>query len=160
MKPTIVLGAIVALSISSTAMAGSVQSSPELTLEGANLILAAATAKARALKAPGGAIAIVDAGGHMLLVSRSPETFASAGEVSVGKARTAALFRKPSAAFEKTINDGRTAMAALPFEILTPLQGGVPIVSGGKVIGAVGVSGAASAAQDEEIAIAAAAAIK
>lgn len=160
MKPTIALGAIAALSMSCAAMAEPVQPSTELTLEGANTVLAAASAKAQELKAPGGAVAIVDAGGHMLLVSRSPDTFASAADVSVGKARTAALFRKPSGVFEKTINDGRTAMAALPFEILTPLQGGIPIMSGGKVIGAVGVSGAASAAQDEEIAIAAAAAIK
>jgi glc operon protein GlcG len=72
--------------------------------------------------------------------------------ISIGKARTAALFRRPTKAFEDIINKGRTAMTTL--NDFTPLQGGVPIVIDGQVVGAVGVSGAASAQQDEEIAVA------
>jgi glc operon protein GlcG len=60
----------------------------------------------------------------------------------MGKARTAALFRKPTAAFESAISNGRTAMVAL--DDFTPLQGGVPLVADGVVVGAIGVSGASS----------------
>jgi glc operon protein GlcG len=68
----------------------------------------------------------------------------------MGKARTAAIFKKPTKDFEDTINKGRFTMTALPD--FTPLQGGVPIVHDGQVIGAIGVSGAKSAQQDEEVA--------
>jgi glc operon protein GlcG len=125
-----------------------------LTLEGARTIIAGAAAEARRLNAPGGAITVVDDGGHILALERWDRTFPAASQISIGKARTAALFRKETKAFEDAINNGRTAMTALPDSVLTPLQGGVPIVVGGRVIGAVGVSGAASAQQDEELAFA------
>ena len=125
-----------------------------LTLEGARTIIAAAAVEARRLDAPGGAIAVVDDGGHILAVERWDNTFPAASQISIGKARTAALFRKQTKVFEDAINKGRTAMTALPDSVLTPLQGGVPITVDGRVIGAVGVSGAASAQQDEELAIA------
>ena len=79
-------------------------------------------------------------------------TFAAGAKISVGKARTAALFKPPTRAFEDIIKNGRTALVAL--EDFTPLQGGVPVVIGGQVVGAVGVSGAASAQRDEEVALA------
>jgi glc operon protein GlcG len=125
-----------------------------LTLEGARTIIAGAAAEARRLDAPGGAITVVDEGGHILALERWDRTFPAAAQISIGKARTAALFRKETKAFEDAINKGRTAMTALPDSVLTPLQGGVPIVVGGRVIGAVGVSGAASAQQDEDLAVA------
>jgi glc operon protein GlcG len=56
--------------------------------------------------------------------------------------------------FEDAVNGGRFAMTALPDTVMTPLQGGVPIIVNGQTLGAVGVSGAASAAQDEELAMA------
>ncbi|MGH6628398.1 MAG: heme-binding protein, partial [Burkholderiales bacterium] len=66
----------------------------------------------------------------------------------------AVLFKRPTKAFEDIINKGRTAMAALPDTFFTPLQGGIPIMVDGQIVGGVGVSGAASAQQDEELAIA------
>src|SRR5206468_8538862 len=81
-------------------------------------------------------------------------TFAAGANISIGKARTAVLFQKPTKVFEDIINKGRTAMAALPDSFFTPLQGGIPVVLDGQIIGGVGVSGASSAAQDEELAIA------
>jgi glc operon protein GlcG len=123
-----------------------------LTLEGAKQVIAAAVAEARGKKAPGGAIAVVDEGGNLVAVERLDNTFAAGALISIGKARTAALFRRPTKAFEDIINKGRTAMTTL--NDFTPLQGGVPIVIDGQVVGAVGVSGAASAQQDEEIAVA------
>ena len=131
-----------------------------LTLEAARRVIAAAVAEARRNEV-GGAIAVVDAGGHVVALERLDGTFAASSDISIGKARTAALFRRPTSFFEDVINQGRTAMAALPsLPDFTPLQGGVPIVAEGQVIGAIGISGAASAKQDEEIAVLAAAAVE
>ena len=125
-----------------------------LTLEGAKRVIAGAVAEAKRVNAPSGAITVVDAGGFMLAFERWDNTFPAAAPVSFGKAHTAALFRKQTKVFEDAINKGRTAMTALPDTILTPLQGGLPIMVNGQTIGAVGVSGAASAQQDEELAMA------
>ena len=120
-----------------------------LTLEAAKRVIATAVAEARRNKV-GGAIAVVDAGGHVVALERLDGTFAAGAEISIGKARTAALFRRPTSFFENVINQGRTAMAALPsLPDFTPLQGGVPIVVDGQVIGAVGVSGAVGGDKDE-----------
>jgi uncharacterized protein GlcG (DUF336 family) len=126
-----------------------------ITLDGAKQLIASAVAEARKLNAPGGAIAVVDDGGHLIAAERWDNTFAASATISLGKARTSALFRKPTKLFEDVVNKGRTAMTALPDSLFTPLQGGMPIEVDGKVIGAVGVSGAASAQQDEDIAAAA-----
>lgn len=125
-----------------------------LTLEGAKRVLAAAVAEAKRRNAPGGAIAVVDDGGHLLALERLDNTFAASANIAIGKARTAAIFRKPTKLFEEVVNMGRTTMVTL--HDFTPLQGGVPISWEGTVVGAIGVSGAASASQDEDIAVAAA----
>lgn len=131
-----------------------------LTLDGAERVIAAAKAKAQEVKSPGGVIAVVDAGGNLMALGRLDGTFAAGANISIGKARTAVLFQKPTKVFEDIINKGRTAMAALPDSFFTPLQGGIPVVLDGQIIGGVGVSGASSAAQDEELAIAGAEAAK
>ena len=128
-----------------------------LTIDGAKKVAAAAVAEARSHK-EGAAIAIVDDGGNLMYLERLDGTFAAGAHISTGKARTAALFKKPTAAFEDVIKGGRTAMVAL--DDFTPLMGGVPIQVGGTIVGAVGVSGAASAAQDDELAKAGAAALQ
>ncbi|MDX2147354.1 MAG: heme-binding protein [Planctomycetota bacterium] len=131
-------------------------SNGSLTLAGAELVIQAASRFA-AGKAGTGSIAVVDSGGHLLMLHRLDGTFPASARISEGKARTAAIFRKPTRDFEQAINGGRTAMAAM--DGWTPLQGGVPVIVDGICVGAVGVSGAASAAQDDEIASAGAAAI-
>ena len=130
---------------------------PTLTLAGAKSVAAAATSEALA-HGEGGAIAIVDDGGNLLYLERIDGTFAAGAMISIGKARTAALFKKPTAALEDVIKNGRTAMVALPD--FTPLQGGVPLEIGGHVVGAVGVSGAASQQRDEAVAKAGASALR
>lgn len=130
-----------------------------LTLEGAKRVLETTKAEAAKLKAPGAAIAVVDDGGNLLALERLDGTFAAGSQISIGKARTAALFKRETKAFEDIIKNGRTAMTALPDSLFTPLQGGVPIVLDGQIIGAVGVSGAASAQQDQELAVAGATAL-
>jgi len=129
-----------------------------LTLEGARKVIAAAEVYAKAHGAPGGAIAVVDDGGNLMGLERLDGTFSAGPKISIGKARTAVLFKKPTKVFEDLINKGRTTMVAL--EDFTPLQGGIPIVVNGEIIGGVGVSGASSAQQDEEVAIAGAEAAK
>ncbi len=129
-----------------------------LTLEGARQVVATAIGEARRLNAPGAAIAVVDDGGNLVALERLDGTFAAGANISIGKARTAAIFKRPTKAFEDIIKNGRTAMVAL--SDFTPLQGGVPLMVGEEVVGAIGVSGAASAQQDEEIAQAGAAAAK
>lgn len=130
---------------------------PTLSLEGARRVIAAARAEAVARNAPAAVIAVVDDGGNLMALERLDGTFAAGANISIGKARTAALFKKPTRVFEELINKSRTAMTAL--NDFTPLQGGVPITVAGNIVGAVGVSGAASAQQDEELAVAGAAGI-
>jgi len=127
-----------------------------LTLDAAKKIAAVAEADAKA-KGARVVIAVVDDGGNLLLLERLDDTQVASVNVGIGKARTAAIFRRPSKVFEDQIRDGRVAALALPGA--TPLQGGIPITYDGKVIGAIGVSGE-SPAQDEEIAKAGASALK
>jgi glc operon protein GlcG len=149
---------LVILGVIGSAAAGAAQAERKsMTLEAARRIIAAAVAEAKNKNAPGAAIAVVDEGGHVVALERLDNTFAAGATISVGKARTAALFKRPTKFFEDVINKGRTAMATLPD--FTPLQGGVPIIIDGEIIGAIGVSGAASAQQDEELAIAGASAL-
>lgn len=101
-------------------------------------------------------IAVVDDGGQLILLERLDDTQVASVEVGIGKARTAAIFRRPSKVFEDQIRDGRVAALALPGA--TPLQGGIPIVIDGKVAGAIGVSGN-TPQEDEEIAIIGASAV-
>lgn len=129
-----------------------------LTLDGAKKAADAALAYAKANGAAGSAIAVVDDGGQLLYFLRLDGTFTASPNISIGKAKTAALFKKPTKDFEDIINKGRFAMTALPPDF-TPLQGGVPIKHGEQIIGAIGVSGAKSAAQDEEVAYAGARAV-
>ncbi len=145
------IGMIFALNLCSVGFAQTAQKKG-MTLAGAKKVIAAAVAEAKSKNAPGGAIAVVDEGGNLVAVERLDNTFAAGANISIGKARTAALFKRPTKFFEDVINKGRTAMATLAD--FTPLQGGIPIITDGQIIGAVGVSGAASAQQDEELAIA------
>ena len=97
----------------------------------------------------GGAIAIVDNGGNLVYLERLDGTFPAAAEVATKKANTAATFKAPSSKLENAINGGRQALITVGH---TFLQGGIPIIFEGQVIGAIGVSGSASAQQDEDMA--------
>jgi glc operon protein GlcG len=128
-----------------------------LTLAGARLVATAAETEAKRLNTTG-AIAVVDDGGNLLYLLRIDNTFPAGAYVATDKARTAATFRMPTRNLEDAVKNGRTSLVAV--SEMTPLAGGIPIVIDGQIVGAVGVSGAANAMQDEELAKVAAAAIK
>ena len=127
-----------------------------LTLEAADKIAAAAEAEAKKRNATV-VIVVVDDGGYPLVLKRLNDTQVASVDVGIGKARTAAIFRRPSKVFEDQVKNGRVAALALPGA--TPLQGGVPLISEGKVVGAIGVSGN-TPQEDEDIAVAGAAAFE
>ena len=126
-----------------------------ITLEAAKTMMAAGEAEARK-NGWNVAIAIVDANGSLIMFHKLDETQHGSVAVSQGKARTAANFKRPTKALEEMIAGGKTAFLAV--DGVVPLQGGVPVVVEGKVIGAIGVSGVMSA-QDEQVALAALAAL-
>src|SRR5687767_440369 len=122
-----------ALALVGTASA-QVATKKSLDLNGARKVIAAAVAEAQRLKAPGGVIAVVDDGGNLMALERLDGTFAAGANISIGKARTAALFKKPTKVFEDAIKSGRTSMVTLGGDLqnFTPLQGGIPLEWEGK----------------------------
>ena len=126
------------------------QNKKVLTLEGAKAVAAAAAAEAKKGN-EGASIAIVDDGGNLMYLERIQPTFPMGATISTEKARTAALFQKPTKILEDAIVGGRTPLLNA---WSAPLNGGEPIVIDGQVIGAIGVSGASSAARDAVIALA------
>jgi uncharacterized protein GlcG (DUF336 family) len=147
--------AVLLLASTTVSADGSVMTRKTLTLEGAKKAIAAAVAEASKTNATG-VVAVVDDGGNLMALERLDGTFAAGANVSIGKARTAVLFKKPTKFFEDVIAKGRTAMVTVDF---TPLQGGIPILVDGQLVGGIGVSGASNAQQDEELALAGAAAL-
>jgi uncharacterized protein GlcG (DUF336 family) len=121
-------------------------------LEAAKKMMAAGEAEARK-NGWNVAITIVDANGDLIMFQKLDDTQMGSVAVSQGKARAAALFKRPSKALEDLIAGGK--MAFLAVDGIIPLQGAVPVIADGRVIGAVGVSGVTSA-QDEQVAVAAA----
>jgi uncharacterized protein GlcG (DUF336 family) len=112
-----------------------------LTLEAAKKAAAAAEAEAAKNKWTV-VVAIVDDGGHLVYLSRIDGTQTGSIDVAIRKARTAQAFKRPTKVFEDAIAGGRTALLGL--EGIVPLEGGVPIVVGGQLVGAIGVSGVTS----------------
>jgi glc operon protein GlcG len=129
---------------------------PVLSLAAARTIIAAAEAEAAA-RGVGVVTVVVDSSGAVIALSRMDAAQVASVSVGIGKARTAAIYRRPSRDFEEQIRNGR--VAALALADATPLQGGVPVFVNGTVVGAVGVSGDTPRV-DEEIAIAGAEALE
>jgi len=112
-----------------------------LTLDGAKKVAAAAEAEAKKNNW-NVVIAIVDDGGHLIYLQRIDGTQTGSIEVAIQKARTSQAFKRPTKVFEDAIAGGRNALIALHGAL--PLEGGLPIVVGGQVVGAIGVSGVKS----------------
>jgi glc operon protein GlcG len=126
-----------------------------LTLEAAKSLIAFAILKAKELGV-GGAIAVVDDGGHLICLERIDSTMAAAANIAIGKAATAIGFKRPGAVLEEAITTQRPAMQGLhsvtpaPF---VPLKGSYPIEIDGEMVGAIAVAGAMNGENDEAIAL-------
>ena len=95
------------------------------------------------------AIAVVDDGGHLIYFERTDETQIGSIDIAIGKARTAAYFKRPTKALEDAINGGQNAIMTFPNTL--PREGGLPIFADGKCIGAIGASGGKSS-EDAQVA--------
>jgi len=126
-----------------------------LTLEAAKSLIGFAIHKAKELGV-GGAIAVVDDGGHLICLERIDGTMAAAANIAIGKAATAIGFKRPGAVLEETITTQRPAMQVLhsvtpaPF---VPLKGSYPIEIKDEIVGAIAVAGAVNGENDEAIAL-------
>ena len=127
--------------VSTLSFAAELASRVGLTLEVAKQISAAAEAEAAKNKWTV-AIAIVDEGGHLIHLAKIDNTQYGSIDVAIQKAQTSAAFKRPTKVFEDGIAGGRNALIGLKGAL--PLEGGVPIIHDGKVIGAIGVSGVKS----------------
>jgi glc operon protein GlcG len=123
---------------------------PALTYEGARIAAQAVAAEATS-RGVDPVAAVVDSGGSLVYLWRPDRAQVASVEVATDKARTAAIYRRPSRDFERQASQGRPS--ALHLARAVPLQGGIPIVADGVVMGAVGVSGASSADEDQELAL-------
>ena len=151
-----VLATLTGTGLGAAAPSGDTLDRKVLSLAAARKIVAAAEADALARRV-GVVIVVVDSAGTIIELARMDTAQVASVNVGVGKARTAAIYRRPSRDFEEQIRNGR--VAALALADATPLQGGLPIVIDGAVVGAVGVSGDTPQV-DEAIAAAGAAAIR
>jgi glc operon protein GlcG len=129
---------------------------PDIQLQDAKRIAAEAAHEADRMQL-NVAIAIVDTAGHLVYFEKADDTQAASVEVAIAKARSASNFRRATKVFEEAVLSGRTSILGLPGAV--PVEGGVPIVRSGKIIGALGISGATSA-EDGQIASAGLAALK
>ena len=119
-----------------------------LTLEAARKM--AAGAEAEALKNNWRmVIAVVDDGGHLIYLQRTDETQAGSVDIAIQKAKSSVMFKRPTKVFEDAVAGGRNAILGLTGAM--PIEGGVPIMVGGRLIGAIGVSGG-TAPQDGQVA--------
>ena len=90
------------------------------------------------------AVAIVDPAGDLIFYEKMDNTQLGSAEVAINKARTAALFKRPTKAFQDTLAAGGDGLRVLTLKGVVAVEGGIPLVMDGKIVGAIGVSGATS----------------
>jgi uncharacterized protein GlcG (DUF336 family) len=131
---------------------------PPIGLETARKAMAAAEAEAAKNNWPV-VIAIIDSGGHIVMLHKRDNAQLASLEIAQGKARTALKFKRPTKVLDDAISGGGAGVRFLALKDIMPLEGGYPIVMDGKIVGAIGISGVLSA-QDSQIARAAIDALK
>ena len=129
-----------------------------ITLENAKKAAAPALAEART-QGWTMAVAIVDPGGTLVYYEKMDDTQMGSARVAIAKARSAALFKRPTKEFQDTLAGGADGLRVLRIEGAVPVEGGVPLVIDGKIAGAIGLSGGTSA-QDGQCARAGADALR
>jgi uncharacterized protein GlcG (DUF336 family) len=140
------------------ALAQGEQYGPSILSDAAKKVAAAAIAEAKKNNFTM-AIAVVDPNGFLVYFEKMDNTQNGSVNVAVDKARSAALFKRPTKAFQDIVAGGADGLRILGLEGAVPVEGGIPIIVGGKIIGAVGASGGTSA-QDGQVAKAGAEALK
>jgi glc operon protein GlcG len=135
-------GVVVAIALTAVSGFAQLAEKKALTLATAKQIAAAAEAEATSNKFAM-VITILDDGGNMIYQERMDDAQLASIQISLGKARTAVSFRRPTKALEDAIGGGRTAILSLPGAVL--VEGGLPLMADGKVIGSIGISGGTSA---------------
>jgi len=131
---------------------------PPIGIENARKAMAAA--EAEAVKNNWAVvIVIIDSGGHLVMLHRRDDVQLSSIEISQGKAKTALMFKRPSKVLDDAISGGGPGLRFLALKDIVPLEGGVPLLLDGKIVGAIGVSGVLSS-QDAQTARAGAEALK
>lgn len=123
---------------------------PPIGIENARKVMAAAEAEA-AKNNWAVVIAIIDSGGHVVMMHRYDNVQLSSIEISQGKAKTALMFKRPTKVLDDAISSGGSGLRFLSLKDIVPVEGGLPIVVDGKIVGAIGVSGVLSS-QDAQIA--------
>ena len=123
---------------------------PAITLETAKKVMAAAEAEAARNNWPF-VIAIIDSGGHLVMLQKSDQVQLASIPLAEGKAQTALAFKMPSKVLEDVLIAGGPGLRLTALKNITPIDGGLPIIAEGAIVGAIGVSGALSA-QDAQIA--------
>jgi glc operon protein GlcG len=123
---------------------------PPITLEAAKQIMAGAESEAEKNKWPV-VVVILDSGGNMVMLHRRDDSQLSAIGTAEGKARTALYFKRSTKLLDEVVSGGGAGMRYLALKEFVPLEGGIPIVIDGKIVGAIGVSGVLSA-QDTQVA--------
>ena len=123
---------------------------PPIGIENARKVMAAAEAEA-GKNNWAVVIAILDSGGHVVMLHRADNVQLSSIDISQGKAKTALMFKRPTKVLDDAISSGGVGLRFLALKDIVPLEGGLPIVVDNKIVGAIGVSGVLSA-QDAQIA--------
>jgi glc operon protein GlcG len=123
---------------------------PPIGIEGARAVMAAAESEA-AKNNWAVVISIIDSGGNIVMLHRHNDVQLSSIEISQGKAKTALMFKRPSKVLDDAISSGGPGLRFLALKDIVPLEGGLPLVADGKIVGAIGVSGVLSS-QDSQVA--------
>jgi uncharacterized protein GlcG (DUF336 family) len=131
---------------------------PSITVDTAKKVAAPAVAEAKKNNWTM-AITVVDAAGDLVYFEKMDETQLGSIDVSIAKARSAVRFKRPTKAFQDALAGGGDGLRILGLQGAVPIEGGIPLVSGGKIVGAIGVSGGSSQ-QDGVVAAAGAAVVK
>jgi uncharacterized protein GlcG (DUF336 family) len=116
---------------------------PAVSPEAAKKVAAAAIAEARKNNWAM-AVAVVDTGGYLVYFERMQDTQLGSVEIAIEKAKSAALFRRPTKSFQQTLAGGGDGLRILGLTGAVPVEGGIPLVADGKIVGAVGSSGGSS----------------
>jgi uncharacterized protein GlcG (DUF336 family) len=159
MRHTVLLaGALVLLFASFVRAQGTMSYGTPITVEMARKVAAPAVAEARR-NGWTMAVAIVDTHGDLVYFERMDDTQVGSVDVAIAKARSAARFKRPTKAFQDAVAAGGEGLRVLALTGAVPVEGGLPLVSEGRIIGAIGMSGGTSA-QDGQAAAAGTAVLK